>query len=291
MKKLTTKNYALLFILTIFCGLSSVFAQKISVEEIVSKHLDSIAEKNKRLEIKNQLIVSNVELVVKGTTRPTDGRAVILSEGTKSLWGMNFNSNDYPQDRFGFNGKDVRVGYSKPGIRSILGGFIFSYEDLLKEGLLGGTLLSSWTLNDISLRTPKLASDGTKKINGKESYAISYSPKNGSDLSIKMYFEKDTYRHLRTEYSRVIAARQGAGIDNSAGQGSDRYSLIEDFSDFQKVNSVTIPKVYKISYKYTGNSSTQLSQNTNRELQWVFNITNLSLNQQLDSESFNIDAK
>jgi hypothetical protein len=202
---------------------------------------------------------------------------------------MNLNSNDYPQDRFGFDGKDTKVGYSRPGVRSTLGGFIYSYKELLKESLLGGALMSSWTLANAN--NAKMSFDGTKKIDGKETLVVSYEPKSGSDLSIKMYFDAKNYHHLRTEYNRLISARQGGGIDNSARQSSDRYRLVEDFSDFQNVAGLTLPKTYKISYSYTGTGSTQVVQNSNRELEWTFSVTYFAYNQPLEGNSFDIDAK
>jgi hypothetical protein len=289
MKNITFRSFAssLIFV----CLLTSALcAQKMTAEELISKHLDSIGTVEKRAEIKNQLLLSDLEFSFKGSATPVKGRAIILSEGTKSLWGMNLTSNDYPQDRFGFDGKETRVGYSKPGVRSVLGGFILSYKELLNEGLLGGTLVSSWALLNAESKKPKLSFEGTKKIDGKETYVITYAPKNGSDLSIKMYFDQKTFRHVRSEYNRVIAARQG-GLDTSANQSADRYRLVEDFSNFQTVSGLTIPKTYKILYSYAGTSLQQSQQFANRELEWTFNVTNISTNQPLESNSFDIDAK
>ena len=111
-------------------------------------------------------------------------------------------------------------------------------------------------------------------------------PKGGSDLTIKMYFDNEKFRHLRTEYTLVIAARQGTTIDSSAGQTADYYQLTENFSDFEKLNGITIPKTYKIFYSYTGSNG-----KVNREMEWAFSVTNFSFNQELDQNSFNIDAK
>ncbi len=129
---------------------------------------------------------------------------------------MNLTSNDYPQDRFGYDGKDVNVGYARPGTRSLLASFIYSYKELLKEGLLGGSLTSSWALTNTANKNPKVSYEGTKKIDGKDTLVLSYSPKKGSDLNIKMYFDKENFHHLRTEYNRVFASKQGTTVDNSA---------------------------------------------------------------------------
>lgn len=277
-------------LLTLLVCENFVFAQKMKAEDIIAEHLNSIATAENRSSIKNQIIVSDVQVVMKGNTGITSGKAVIFSSGEKNFWGMNFNSNAYPLDRFGYNGKETKVGFSTPGVRSFLGEFIFLYEELLKEGLLGGTLSSSWALLNTNLKKPKLSYEEMKKIGEKETHVLSYSPKKGSDLSIKMYFDAKTYQHIRTEYNRVISARQGPTIDGSAGQGEDRYRLIEEFSDFKKAGNLTLPTTYKIFYSYFSNSLTRLKQNANREVEWKFNITNYSYNQKLDESSFNIDA-
>lgn len=290
MKKFTFKLTALLLF---SIGLSSVTvtAQKMTAEEVLAKHLDSIGSPKVRALIKNQFALAELEVKVKGSATPMVGKAVILSENDKSLWGMNLNSNDYPQDRFGFDGKETKVGYTRPGVRSVIGGFIYSYKELLKEGLLGGSLLSSWALLNYDARKGKISYDGTKKIDDKETHTLSYSPKGGSDLTIKMYFDAKTFRHVRTEYTRVVSAIQGRTVDSSAAQSADYYRLTENFSDFQTSSGITIPKIYKISYSFTNNSPVRSSPNSNKEIDWVFSITNFSTNQELDQNSFNIDAK
>ena len=285
MKNFTFKSTTLFFYI-IFLSLIAANAQKLTAEEVITKHLDSIGTKDKRAAIKNQFILSDLQFVLKGSAFPSSGKAIVVSEGNKNLWGFNLNNNDYPQDRFGFDGKDTKVAFTKPGVRSVLGGFIVSYKELLKEGLLGGTLLSSWSLLDTDSRKAKISYAGTKKIDNRETHVLSYMPKSGTELTIKMYFDAENFRHLRTEYTRFIAARQGRSIDESANQRSDYYQITENFSDFQKINGITLPKTYKLFYSYTG-----AARNTNSEMEWTFNITNFSVNQQLDENSFDINAK
>lgn len=269
----------------------TVSAQKMTAEEVVAKHLDSIGTKDNRAKIKNQLIVTELKFSIKGSANAVNGKALILSENAKNLWAMNIASNAYPQDRFGFNGKDTKVGYATPTSRSIIGDFIFSNTELLKEGLLGGTLSSSWALLNTDTRKSKLSYEGTKKIDGKETVVLSYSPKSGSDLSMKMYFDAKNFQHVRTEYSRTIGAVQGTTIDNSAGQGEDRYRLVEDFSDFTKMGDLTLPGTYKLSYSYSSSSATRTKGKENRELEWEFKVVNYAYNRPQDANAFDIDAK
>lgn len=269
----------------------SAVAQKLTAEEIVTKHLASIGTKEARSNIKSQILLGDVQFRQKGNVEAISGKFVIVSAEEKTLWGMNLNSNDYPQDRFGYDGKDVKVGFATPGTRSFLGSFINSYKELLKEGLLGGSLTTSWILADTDLKNARLSYDGTKKIDGKENLVVSYSSKKGSDLSIKMYFDKETFQHLRTEYNRVIAARQGTTVDTSASQGEERYKLVEDFSNFKSAGGLILPATYKISYSYFNSNAIQSKQKSNRDVEWTFNITNFTFNPLMDADSFDIEAQ
>jgi hypothetical protein len=138
------------------------YAQKMSPEDVIAKHLDSIGTKENRAKIKNQLILADIQLQSRGAPSAFVGKAVIFSASNKNLWGMNLNSVDYPTDRFGFNGKETRVSFIRPGVRSLLGGFVLTYNKLVEESLLGGALSSSWAL--LKLETKKTQTKITVKI-------------------------------------------------------------------------------------------------------------------------------
>lgn len=266
------------------------YAQKMTAEEVLAKHLDSIGTKESRAAVKSQLVAGDAQVAIKGGANVIKGKALILSAGEKNLFGMNLASNDYPQDRFSYNGKDSKIGFSRPGAYSDLGRFLFSYRELLKEGLLGGTLSSSWALLNPDARKAKVSYEGTKKIDGKEAYVLSYSPKGGSDLNIRMFFDKQTFQHIRTEYNRTIAAVQGTTVDTSASQGETRIRLVEDFSDFKKAGALTLPGSYKISYSYYSSQPSTQEQNKNRELELKFNMTAFSYNDPLEANAFEIEG-
>ena len=291
MKFYKYKLFATLLLFLFFIQVLPVAAQKMTAEEVVAKHLESIGTTENRAAVKNQLIFNDVEFRQKGAITFINGKGLILSSGEKNLWGMNFNSNEYPQDQFGYNGKDTKVAYAKPGARSIIGDFIFSYTSLLKEGLLGGTLSSSWALLNNDAKKSKFSYEGTKTIDEKETHVLGFSPKGGSDLSIKMYFDKQTFQHVRTEYNRIIAAVPTANVDGSGKQSPERYRLVEDFSKYIKMGNLTLPSFYKLSYSYSNSAAVNVAGKSNREVEWTFNVTNYSFNQQIDETSFNINTK
>jgi hypothetical protein len=277
-------------VVLLICSIEQIGAQKISLEDVLVKHRESIGAKDKLEAIKNQLVLTDAQFTFKGSALVLRGKALILSAGGKSLWGMNFNSNDYPVDRFAFDGKDIRVGRPTPSSRSLLGEFIFNNHSLLKNGLLGGTLSSSWALLNTDNKNAKISYEGIKTIDGKEALLLSYAPKGGSDVSVKIYFDPQSYRHIRTEYTLVRAAATGSTIDNSAGQSGTIYKITEDFSDFSKVSGITLPRTYKITYARSGTAAVTTFDKTNRDAEWTFTVISVGFNRELDQNSFNIDG-
>jgi hypothetical protein len=295
-----TKTLVLAIVLTF--ALDS-YAQKMSPEELIAKHLDSIGTKEKRATIKNQLIVCDVEFKGAGGPGVFGGKAIIFSAGEKNVWGMNLNANNSEPDKFGYNGKSTQVAFIRPGVRSVLGAFILKYNKLVQESLLGGTLSNSWALLNMASKKSKVSYDGTKKIDGKEAFVLSYTPKGGSEMNIKIFLDSETYRHIRTEYSIVIAASLGS-IDSSAGRDSSRYRVVESFSNFRDMGGLTLPSEYKVNYSFfggtsaqtpqgrtIGGSSSQPTQDKNRDLEWAFKVTNFSFNQETDEKAFDIYVK
>jgi hypothetical protein len=96
-----------------------------------------------------------------------------------------------------------------------------------------------------------------------------------------MYFDKETFRHVRTEYSRTSSASMGRTIDESARNSETRLKVIEDFSDFKEFAELTLPTKYRIHYSITG-------QNGTTEIEWVSNISEFAVNQKLDAGTFAI---
>ncbi len=275
---------SILFVFLVFS--TSTFAQKMRAEDVLAKHLDSIGTAGARAAIKNQIAVGTAEVksITKITT-PVVGRIVIASAGEKNFWGMNLNSIDYPSEKFSYDGKEAKVGFVREGYRSTLGNFVLSNDLLLEEGLFGGTLSNAWALLNVANRKAKLSTSGTKKINGRESYVLSYSPKGGGDVSVNLYFDKESFRHVRSEYKRIASAGIGSTPEASARFSENRITLTEDFADFKQEGGLILPHSYRILYSTTGTSS------GSTEIEWILNLTQFAVNQNLAADTFNIDAK
>lgn len=271
---------------------SAAFAQKMTAEEVLAKHLDSIGTTQARAAIKNQLAIGEVHVTfISPKSLPAQGRVVLASEGAKNFFGMNLNAVNYPLEKFSYDGKKSKVAFITTGVRSILGNFVLSNDLLLEESLLGGTLSTSWALSNLAENKAKISADGTKKIDGKEVYVLGYTPKGGGDFDIKMYFDKETFRHLRTEYKRTSSASigrtsrniNGNQIDDSARQNETRIKIVEDFGDFKTEKGLTLPHEYNLNYSISG-------QNGTTEIEWKFILSQFAFNQTLDAKTFDIDA-
>ena len=284
MASLSSLRLMLLVIPLIFCQVvaQTPEAEKITPEQLIAKHLDSIAPAQKREAIHSRIIsgTSFVEFltVPKGQAA---GRAVLASEPTKHLIGLSFNNPVYPKEGFGFNGNSFIAAFVTPGVRSSLGSFLMQHDLIFKQGLMGGTLSSAWVLQNLQGKTATLSYAGLKKIDKRMLHELKYSPR-GSDLQISLYFDEATFQHVRTEYRRLIAAETGDRSYSNVTARESRYKLVEEFSDFKPEQGLTLPHKYKINFSADTQSGTFLAQ-------WTLTLTTFTFNEKIDPAAYNFD--
>ncbi len=256
--------------------------QKMNAEEVLTKHLNSIAPVEKRASIKSLIAVGDVMVeYITQKSQPAVGRAVLASDGSKVFMGMNLNAADYPQEKIVFDGSRTSVDFIRSGSRSLLGTFVHSSPQMISQGLLAGPLTTAWAAMGTDDVRSRFSFSGTKKIDGKEVYALTYDPKGGSDVEIMMYFDAKTFHHLRTEYKRTSSASIGRTIDDSARQSESRLKVTEDFSVYKETQGMTLPHQYKILYSISGARGTT-------EVRWTSQFTEFAFNQALDPATFRI---
>lgn len=259
-------------------------AQKMKAEDVIAKHLDSIATAEKRAEIKSMIAVGEVTVnYITQKNQSAQGRIVLASADDKLFYGMNLNAADYPSEKFSFDGKKAKVAVVRAGSRSILGNFVSTNDLLLEESLLGGTLSTSWSFLHLANKKAKLSYDGTKKIDGKEVYAIGYSVKGGGDIDVTLYFDKTTFRHVRSEYKRVSSAGISSDPNQSSKFSETRLKVMEDFSDFKEENGITLPHTYILNYSVSGQRGTT-------EIEWKSTVNEFAFNQNLTDAMFDAEA-
>lgn len=275
---------AFLVLFSLSANILAAGGDKLTPEEVVAKHLESIGTSEARAAMKSATIIGTAKATFFGRGGGiAEGLSVLASEGEKYLVAMKFNNPDYPFEKLGYDGDDFSVGFVRPGVRSNLGQFLLTNKGTFKRGILSGALSTSWELLNFNDKDAKLKYVGTEKIDGKKCHKLEYNPKKGSELSITLFFDPDTFRHVRTEYKRTISARQGASVDASAGQSETRYKLVEDFSDFKEENKLTLPHTYKIYLEIlTGNGTTSY--------EWLMNLQKFNFNQPIDASEFKVDT-
>lgn len=257
------------------------YGQKLTPEEIVAKHLDSIGSKEKRAELKNLLVSGSVTFSILRSASVVQGVGVFLSENNKLYFGTKFNSVDYPFEEIVSDGNKSNIAFIRPGIRSALGTFLTSQSSIIDEGLFGGTLTTAWSLFDLQAHKAKLVSNGKKKINGRDTYVFDYHLNRTSNLSISLYFDAETFQHVRTEYRQRVPPPLSRKPTESLSQIETNYKLTEDFSEFKTVNGLNLPHVYQVSLLIDSEST--------KELIWKFNFSDFKFNQKIDDKSFVIN--
>lgn len=263
---------------------SSTATDKMTPEELVARHLESIGTAKARASVTNR-VIAGTSLVIFRTPPPgqATGRAVLASEGPRSLIGMSFPSPVYPREQLGFNGNSFMAAFVTPGVRSVLGNFLMTHALIFKQGLMGGTLSTAWPLLDLNARNPKLEYAGLKTVDGRKLHQLRYLAHGGSDLQVNLFFDEATFQHVRTEYERVIAAPTGDRSYANIEEREIRYKMTEEFSDFRTESGLVLPHVYRIKLLVDSKGGTFLAD-------WEMILTRFTFNEPLDPNSFNIAA-
>jgi len=259
-------------------------AQKLKPEEIIAKHLEAIGGTETLQSVSSRISTGTVVVTFKEPgTGQLGGRVVLASEGPKHMMAMAFdNATNYPHERIGYDGKDVSGGYVHPGSRSSLGDFLLTHQAILKQGLWGGELSQAWVLLNPN-RKVKIEAGGMKKIGDRQAYQLKCYP-TGSALKISMYFDAETFHHVRTEYERSVIAQMGVTPESSANQSETRYKLIEEFSDFKKEGGLILPHAYRINLEIsTANRGAVKAQ-------WDLSLSDFKFNQRIEPGSFDVDG-
>jgi hypothetical protein len=266
--------------LTVFAT-ATALAQKLTAEDVIARHLESLGGAEARASVKSRVMQGTVLATVRiGGGGELKGGAVMASQGPMSLIGLIFGTQDYGNEKMAFDGNKLTLGELRPGTRTRLGGFVLTHDIIFKEGLIGGTLSASWPLLDLSGHNPKLRYSGTKKINGRQTHVLEYEPRSGGNLDIKLFFDAETFQHVRTEYLQEFLAPTVSRPEIAAGQQGTRLKFTEDFSDYRKEGGLTLPHTYKMQLTFESERNPLLQD-------WVVSLSQFLFNKQLDVKQFN----
>jgi hypothetical protein len=286
-----------------------LFAKDVKLEDILKGHIESIGSSEKVEGVKVRGI-GGIALVdfIQGGTGKIQGQAIFLSEKDRLGIIMQFNATDYPGEHFAFDGKKVMINQILPGQKSPLGDFLYWHNALLKEGVLGGALSLNWPLLDVKKAEKKLKYKGKKKIDDVELLEVEYQfpDRKDNDVKTKLYFDPETFHHVRTEYRLSVRGEMGLQADANVGMtgmpsagdlasgGGVRagsihdvvpdsyYVLIEKFSDFKEADGLTLPHRYDLEYSLEGQGSSFLAN-------WTILASQFMHTGQIDESFFKAD--
>jgi hypothetical protein len=285
--KMRTQFLGKLFVVITFTlfGTSIGVAQKLKPEEVIAKHLESLGSAEARAAVKSRVMQGTVLATVRiGGGGQLKGGAVMASQGPMSLIGLIFGTQDYGNEKMAFDGNKLTLGELTPGRRTRFGGFLLTHDILFTEGLIGGTLSSAWPLLDLANRNPKLRYAGTKKLEGRQTYVLEYEPRSGGNLDIKLFFDAETFQHVRSEYQQEFHAPTVSRPEIAAAQQGTRLKFTEDFSDYRKEGVLTLPHTYKMQLTFESERNPLLQD-------WVVSLSQFLFNKELDVKQFDATSR
>jgi len=263
MRKTTNFFSFLLFsaAVLVLAGLASQSApasDKPKAEDVVSRHLDAIGPTTARAGLKSLSVEGSLsEKYLRGGTGQTAGPFTMVSTGHKLIMQAKFGIPDFPGEFYAFDGDKKTIGFMKPGQRSLLEDFIQNSGEVVQDGLFGGVLTTAWPLYDWQDRKARIDVDGMKKVDGKELLRVTYHPRHGSgDLKIYLFFDPETFRHVKTIYTLQSQGAMGASANRGSmsgmGGGGSNQTLEEDFGGFSKMENLILPTQWTIKYNQEG---------------------------------------
>jgi hypothetical protein len=290
--------------LNLIGAFSVMSAAETKPEDVIAKHLDSIGTAEARSAAKSRIVqgTSRFKILVGGGGE-VRGTSALVSEGNKAVVMIKLANSDYRGEQFVTDGDKVSVASTTSSHRrSSFGEFVHSQDQIVREGLLGGTLTTSWALLNLDENKPKVSFDGEKKMDGQSVYQLTYHSKKQDDLTVHLYFDPQTYRHIMTTYTITLASGLGGfspSISNQAGlttatnapgadatqsakQRETRYTIEERFSDFKTTEGLTLPSKYSIHY------TEELQNGSTNVFEWDLTADEVSSNTPLDPKNFQV---
>ncbi len=297
-------------VLVVFCltlsahWTSSVFAEdEITAEQVIREHVKSMGSPQALAALKTLALVGSSSVdFIQGMYGKMNGTSMVVSSGHKVGIVMKYGHVEYPGEYLAYNGDSVSVGHIDPLQRSPLADFVFRHNGIMKEGLLGGVYSGGWPLPNLQEDQAWLKYDDVK-VDDRRLHEIEYRPKSSlRDVKIKLYFEPETFHHVRTEYRVRVRDDMSTGTTGGAGTRAGRFSssrigdlaeplegvpsgfeslsaglpdsiyvLVESFNDFKKVGAMVLPHSYTLDYSVEGQGHTFIGKWTITALEWAFN--------------------
>jgi len=138
-------------------------------------------------------------------------------------------------------------------------------------------------------------------VDGRPAYQLTYHSKKRDDLTIRLYFDAETYRHVLTTYSITLAQvlavcalhlrsggpdvpfqRSGSRRHPERQAEETRYTIEEEFSDFKTAEGLTLLEVCDPFY-FRASETERLTC-----INGTLPLTRVSNNRSLDPRNFQV---
>jgi hypothetical protein len=274
-----------LFLMILF--ISEASAQELKLDQVLSKHRESIGAVEKRKELKNMMVLGFSEFESKLPERKSVGKLAIVSNPSNMLFISSFLAESYPFEKIGlFEGK-INIPFVNTGMRSPLGDFVFERPSLLQNGLFSGSMSLTWSILEDNFKKSKFKLDGTKKVDGRKAYVVDcFTAGTSDEFKIRLFLDAETFQHIRSEYREQFSGKAptfpGTKPTTSETFGQINGYLIElteTFGEFKTFDGITLPTVYKVRYMGSSSKGTY-------EYEWVFKVGEVKFNQTLKEGFF-----
>jgi hypothetical protein len=257
-------------------------AGKLTAEEIIAKHQASVGTPGQIGKAKSRVMVGSSAVTSRGGyVGKLTGPAQLASEGNMIVLAMVFNSNDYPYEKVGYDGKDLTFGRHTRA-PSLLTNFLRTNKVAVKRGLFGGVLNASWPLLS-KQKGVELDYLGEVEEDGQRMHKVKFFSSDIGALTVLLYFDVNDYHHLRTEYkftaSGLMTYSPSSTTMTPKSAAPDHFTLTEKFSNFAKAGDLVLPLNYVVEVS---------SKTAHESLTWSVNFTEVYYNEALDASAFKV---
>lgn len=275
----------------VFLLASPVATQKLTAELVVRNHLNSFGSPEARAGARTRVCEGVGELkILEGGFGAMRGPAGFVAQDGRQALEIQFGNPDYSREAVSFTGEEVQAAPVLPGRRSRLGDFLYTYPQLMREGLFGGVYATGWPLLDLERHQPRLRYRGVKKVDSQKLHQLDYEMNSERrDVNVKLFFDEKTFRHVRTQYTLTVrhGMRTNPNQSLSAQEAYTRYELLETFSEFQRTDGLDLPFRWNVRFKSESDSGQELGARS-FVWEWKLKFDRIHHNQQLNPDLFDV---
>jgi hypothetical protein len=254
---------------------------KINLDELITNHLNSIGTAEARAAVTSRNAQGILTALFKlGWTGQLQGPGIIASEGNKNCIAVQFGHPEYPGEHIAYDGNKVTVAVRRPGMRSPLTQILYENNKIIKQGLLGGTLMTSWFLNDRGKSNIKLDYKGLKKVGNRELHVVECGVRGERYLKVQIFFQPDSFNHVMTKYVITIPEVEEENMLSSEAARDNHMRITETFDQFKKVDGLTFPHLYKVTI------TTDQATDEGYFADYIFVVTKIIQNEAINPATF-----